>query len=301
MTNSPIIKFRPVELPCGKRALRKLWCYLKLTYRAAFPFITIRTQYDVIKQQIEKELLKTDTPVMFNSGELADSLAMEHLTRAGREFIPWFGKIRNGFLFMLTKSDNVDAILKLPHNHHTILTWSINHELVSRKFEIGAPPFEKRLEAARKAQGAGYPVRLRLDPVVPVEGWQDRYSETIKDIFAQVTPERITIGTLRFEKGFYDQRYSIFTTGRELSYILEKMQQMFPPKEMGGFKNPKSGKYSFSDEQRFEIFRFIINEIRKYSDCTIALCRESATLWDRLKLDLSHCRCVCQYDFADIK
>jgi spore photoproduct lyase len=64
------------------------WCYLKLTYRAAFPFITIRVQYDKIKHQIEKRLAKTKAPIMSNSGELADSLAMEHLTRAGREFIP---------------------------------------------------------------------------------------------------------------------------------------------------------------------------------------------------------------------
>jgi spore photoproduct lyase len=87
------------------------WCYLKLTYRAAFPFITVRVQYDKIKRQIEKRLDEMNLSIIFNSGELADSLAMEHLTKAGREFIPWFGKTENGYLFMLTKSDNVDAIL----------------------------------------------------------------------------------------------------------------------------------------------------------------------------------------------
>ena len=67
--------------------------------------------YDEIKKQLKKRLVKTKTPIMFNSGELADSLSMEHLTRAGREFIPWFGKTSNGYLFMLTKSCNVDDIL----------------------------------------------------------------------------------------------------------------------------------------------------------------------------------------------
>ncbi|MBW2644431.1 MAG: hypothetical protein JRC89_14025 [Deltaproteobacteria bacterium] len=85
------------------------WCYLKLTYRAAFPFITIRAQYDKIKEQLYKRLRQTQDPVIFNSGELADSLSMEHLTRAGREFIPWFANSDNGYLFMLTKSDNVVA------------------------------------------------------------------------------------------------------------------------------------------------------------------------------------------------
>jgi spore photoproduct lyase len=107
---------------------------------------------------------------MYNSGELADSLALEHLTRAGREFIPWFGRTDNGYLFMLTKSDNVEEILDLPHNGHTIIAWSMNNEMVSQKFEIGAPPFKRRLKAAQKVQKSGYRLRIRLEPIVPFHG-----------------------------------------------------------------------------------------------------------------------------------
>ena len=276
------------------------WCYLKLTYRAAFPFITVRVQYDEIKKQLKKRLRKSNLPVMSNSGELADSLSMEHLTRAAREFIPWFGKTGNGYLFMLTKSDNVDAILDLPHNGHTIIAWSINNEKVSQKFEIGAPSFQRRLEAAYKVQQAGYPIRIRLDPIVPFNGWQNAYSQTIRQVFDRVAPERVTLGTLRFEKGFYNMRNSIFTTGPELSSLLETMHPMFEPKIFDGFRSPKSGKYSFSDDKRAEIFRYIICQIRKFSDCKIALCKESADLWNRVGLELSRCSCVCQLEYADM-
>jgi spore photoproduct lyase len=276
------------------------WCYLKLTYRAAFPFITVRVQYDNIKKQRKKRLRKTKLPVMFNSGELADSLAMEHLTKAGREFIPWFGQTKNGYLFMLTKSDNVDTILDSPHNGHTIIAWSINNEKVSKKFEIGAPSFQRRLYAAYKVQQAGYPIRIRLDPIVPFDGWQPAYFDTIRRIFDKVAPERITLGTLRFEKGFYYMRNSIFKTGPELLSLLETMHPMFPPKIFDGFQSPKLGKYSFSDDKRAEIFRYIIGQIRKFSDCKIALCKESADLWNRVGLELSRCSCVCQLDYADM-
>jgi len=276
------------------------WCYLKLTYRAAFPFITIRTQYDKIKEQIYKRLRQTQDPVIFNSGELADSLSMEHLTRAGREFIPWFGNSDNGYLFMLTKSDNVDDILNLPHNNRTIIAWSMNNERVSRKFEIGAPPFERRLGAAAKAQKAGYPVRIRLDPIVPFEGWRKAYSETIKQIFSKIRPERVTLGTLRFEEGFYNMRNTIFTSGPDLPNFIEEMEPMFSPKRFSGLKMPKSGKYSFTEEKRIEIFGFISNEIRKYSDCKIALCKESAAVWKKLKMPLSKCSCVCQLDYRNM-
>jgi spore photoproduct lyase len=276
------------------------WCYLKLTYRAAFPFITVKAEYNKIKDQLTRRLSQTDKHIIFNSGELADSLAMDHLTGAGRQFIPWFANTKNGYLFMLTKSDNVDDILDLDHKGRTIIAWSMNHESISRKFEIGAPTFERRLNAAVKVQKAGYPLRIRLDPIVPFDGWKKAYAGTIKSIFDKVSPERMTIGTLRFEKGFYGMRNTIFTTGPDLPGILENMEPMFEPKVFDGLKNPKSGKYSFSEDKRTEIFKFVIDEIRKYSSCKIALCKESANVWNDTGLELSKCSCVCQLDYADM-
>jgi len=276
------------------------WCYLKLTYRAVRPFIIVRAEYDRITEKIEKKLNNGSEPQFFNSGEFADSLSLEHLTGAARRFIPWFGTTENGYLFMLTKSDNVDEILNLQHNGHTIMAWSMNNELVSRKFETGAPSFERRLNAAHRVQEAGYPLRVRLDPIVPLNGWQEDYAETIEAIFEKVRPERITLGTLRFEDGFYKMRDSIFKSGPELPAIIKDMQPMFEPKLYPGRRRPSFGKRSFSEEKRVEIFNFAINEIRKYSDCKIALCKESANVWDAVDLNCSECSCVCQFDFADM-
>jgi len=276
------------------------WCYLKLTYRAAFPFITLRAQYDKIKQQLMKRLRGSNTPIIFNSGELADSLSMEHLTRAGREFIPWFGKREKGYLFMLTKSDNVDEMLDLEHNGHTIVSWSMNNAEISKKYEIGAPPFRRRLEAARKVQQAGYPVRIRLDPIIPFKGWKEAYAETVREIFSILSPERVTLGTLRFEPGFYNMRHSIFTTGPDLPKLLEKMEPMFKPKRFPDQKAPKVGKYSLSEWKRRLMFRLMIKEIRKHSDCRIALCKESADVWSKVGLERSRCSCVCQLDYAEM-
>ena len=276
------------------------WCYLKLTYRVAYPFITVRAGLDIIKDQLGKRLSKASGPVMFNSGELADSLSMEHLTGAARERIPWFSRSGNGYLFMLTKSDNVDGILDLEHNGHTIVVWSINAPEVSGRFELGAPSFDRRLAAAAKVQKAGYPARIRLDPIVPVPGWREQYAETIRRIFEEVNPERVTLGTLRFEPGFYKNRRKLVTTGNELLGYMERMEPMFPPLAVPGKKNPVEGKHSFPDDERAELFKFAIAEIRKFSDCRIALCKESAAVWERVGLPLYRCSCVCQLDYADM-
>jgi spore photoproduct lyase len=81
---------------------------------------------------------------------------------------------------------------------------------------------------------------------------------------------------------------------------VDSMKPMFEPKMFKGKKRPNIGKYSFSEEARVRIFGFIIKEIGKHSDCPIALCKESAEVWNQLGLDLSRVQCVCQLDYADM-
>jgi spore photoproduct lyase len=276
-----------------------MYCYLLGTFRAVRPFITIRVEYPKIQKQIRKRLSKGDGPILFNMGELADSLSMEHLNRAGQEFIPFFGEHDEAYLFMLTKSDNIDPILDLDHKGHTILTWSLNAPEVSRRFEIGAPPFERRLAAARKAQQAGYRIRLRVDPIIPISGWREAYAATVKEIFRQIRPERITLGTLRFEESIFRNRHSFFPPGSPILKQVERMTPMFQPMVFPGSKRPKIGKYSFPLKTRYLLFAALITEIRKYSDCPVALCKESSRLW-KLLLPLKRCRCVCQLESVDM-
>lgn len=275
------------------------WCFLKATFRANQNYITVRVEYDSIKKQIEDTLRTTSQPVMFNTGEMGDSLALEHLTMAARTFIPWFAEQPNGYLYMLTKSDNVNDILKLKHNGHTILAWSVNAELVSNNFEMGAPRSHDRLKAAHKAQEYGYPIRIRLDPIVPIRGWQNFYSGIIKSVFDHVKPERITLGTLRFEPQLYQQRASYMTS--RLLKILDELEvkPMLEKQELGSGKK-SVGKYSFSPGLRAEIFEFAIKEIRKYSDCDIALCKETHDVWQAVGLNPAECKCVCKYGSVDM-
>ena len=274
------------------------WCFLKGTYRANQNYITVRVQYHNIKEMLAKRLTGATAPVMFDTGEMADSLAMEHLTKSAQEFIPWFAKQKNGYLYLLTKSTNVHSILKLPHNKHTIIAWSVNAPIVSTWFEIGAPKPYERLYAAKLAQKAGYPVRIRLDPIIPIDNWKHFYSGTIKRIFEDVQPERITLGTLRFEGQFYKMK-DVILAHPKLKEIVSTMKPMLDEIKLADGKK-SIGKYSFPVEQRIEIFKFAIDEIRKYSQCDIALCKEIAPVWEAVSLDLKECKCVCKYTHVDM-
>jgi spore photoproduct lyase len=212
-------------------------------------------------------------------------------------FIPWVGQYPNVHLFMLTKSDQVSHILDLDHNGHTILAWSLNEPSVSREFEVGAPPFERRLDAARQAQSAGYPVRIRIDPIVPFDGWREAYANTIRDIFSVITPERVTLGTLRFEKGFVDQKNTIFVKKDQILPYINRMSPMLAPLEIksGDKKKTSVGKYSFLESERIDIFNFAIAEVRRYSAAPIALCKESSSVWQAVGLNPTNNQCVCQH------
>jgi spore photoproduct lyase len=288
------------------------WCFLKATYRGIFPFMAVHVRYDKIMKKILRHVSGASTPIMFNMGELQDGLALEHLTGAAQTLIPFFGRLPNAFLFLLTKCDSVEPVLDLPHNGHSIIAWSLNAAEVSRQFEIGAPSFERRLAAARRAQEAGYPIRVRLDPIVLLPGWQRMYADTIGRIFAEIAPQRITLGTLRFEEQFYKNREALVgqeAAGLRLLTEMKQMVPMLPPMEVPTGNRCKDGrpqmktsvgKYSYPETLRVEIFRFAISEIRKHFAGPVALCKETVDVWRAVGLDPGRCACVCQYGAADL-
>jgi spore photoproduct lyase len=55
----------------------------------------------------------------------------------------------------------------------------------------------KRIEAAKKVYQAGYEIRIRIDPMVPIDNWKESYQELLDFIFENLTPERVTLGSLR--------------------------------------------------------------------------------------------------------
>ena len=81
--------------------------------------------------------------------------------------------------------------------------------------------------------------------------------------------------------------------------LLSPKPSWLDPQTFNGKK--KVGKYSFTEEERTEIFSFAISDIRKRAtDVTIALCKESASVWEAVGLELLRCACVCQLAEVDM-
>lgn len=111
-----------------------------------------------------------------------DPLGIEHLTGSLAECIRHFGERERGHLRWVSKFDGVDELLDLPHNGHTRCRISVNAAAISGRFEGGTASVTDRLQALRRLAlpqqqgGGGYPVGLVIAPIMPIEDWEEHYS-----------------------------------------------------------------------------------------------------------------------------
>ncbi len=117
-----------------------------------------------------------------------DPLGIEHLTGSLAECIRYFGTRKDGYLRWVSKFDGVDELLNLPHNGHTRCRVSVNAAPISGRLEGGTAKVAARLGALRKLAlpheqgGGGYPVGLVIAPIMPIEDWEDHYTQLFDQI-----------------------------------------------------------------------------------------------------------------------
>jgi len=251
------------------------WCYLKGTFRFQ-PNKTspVVKPYEKTELHTRKFLEEVKTPEILNAGEIADSLMHENAELAFSKFIiPMFETQKPHKVLFLTKSSTVKNLLEIwPHNQ-AIISFSLNAIPVAKRWEK-APSVLKRIEAAKKVFDAGYEVRIRIDPMVPIKNWQEYYFELLDILFDNFMPERITLGSLRGLQSTING----CTDKSWVKYLRESSNW--------------GKKIDF--ETRYIIYLTIINELKsKYSFNKVALCKETVQMWDALRMDYKKIRCNC--------
>ena len=111
-----------------------------------------------------------------------DPLGIEHLTGSLAQCIRYFGTRENAYLRWVSKFDNVEQLLNLPHNKHTRCRFSVNADPVSHYMEGGTATVASRLQALRKLALNGYPVGIVLAPIMVIDNWQQHYSDLFNNI-----------------------------------------------------------------------------------------------------------------------
>jgi len=138
------------------------------------------------------------------TGELADSLALDHLTDLSGELVPFFAERANAVLELKTKSTCVENLLRLDPRERVVVSWSLNPPALIGSEEPGTPTLEERVAAAARVQAAGYRLGFHFDPLIAHTGWEAGYREAIDTVFRRLDTRRVawvSLGSLRMTPG----------------------------------------------------------------------------------------------------
>ena len=258
------------------------YCFLQGTYRACSPFVRVYViNFDKLEKSLQQKFSRYRQPALLDAGEMSDPLACDFLGYMPR-LVTLFAKLENARLLLLTKTgiDEVQPLLNVDHAGHTVMSWSINCEKAIADFEHETASLAGRLAAAEMAQGAGYEVRFRLDPMLVLDGWEKAYSCTIDSVYSRgIRPSRFTLGSFRMLGNLRSIIAQRFPCSGLLSQPVEK--------------NGKRWRYPQAVRERF--YRHAIECIRQHDDeVPIALCKESPELLKvfRNYVDPRKCNCL---------
>ena len=209
---------------------------------------------------------------LFQYDNWTDTVCFEPEYGGARLLIDFFARRPGQALELYVgKSDHVDFLLDYEHRGHTVCCWSLSGATQSRHFEPRSAPTDARIESIRKCAAAGYPVRVRFSPVIPVADWRRENREMIEQLFAAADPDVITIETIRFLN--YGQMAASFDLSLLDPEFVAAMRTVEGEAHLQGCEVP--------DAWRKAIYDFLFEELDRVSPSTpVAFCRESRALWD---------------------
>ena len=260
------------------------YCYLAGTPGVWFsPTIRIFVNVEQILHRIDQIAIQQKALTSFYLGKLQDGLSLDPLTAYSTVLIPFFAKHPFARQILLTKSNEVDRLLGLEHNGHTILSWSLNPPEISARFEKEIPTVDQRISAMKRCYEAGYPIRANLMPLIPVHGWQEIYERFLRRFLNEVPLKRLTIGGICSYKNA--KRMMDRKLGRKnpISCSLEEASSV------------ADGRIRYPQELRLKMYSHILNVAAKEQPrMETALCMEQRGVWNALDMEgrIGRCNCV---------
>ena len=260
------------------------YCYLAGTKGVlCSPTVKIFLNLTDILNQIDAIADKIAKPTAFYLGKLQDGLALDPLTGYSRIMIPFFARHPYARQIILSKSANVDNLLRLGRAGHTILSWSLNPADVCSEFEANSPALTDRIKAMKKCAATGYPLRAVVMPIIPVERWEQVYADFLSELLENVQLERITLGC-------------ICSYPAALGLMKAKLGRNNPISRAMSPGRAKSadGRGRYPESLRLKMYGHFISVIRQYQPrLDISLCLEERSIFESLTLTSSIGRCNC--------
>ncbi len=183
------------------------YCYLQGYFNS--PDMVLFVNHEEIIEEIKRvagEYQAKGEKVWFHAGEFSDSLAISGLTNEWPMYWDCFAGLKNAYLELRTKSNNIRSVESLPPTENIVVTFSLSPDKVAQVVDHKTPPIASRLQAIKKLAAKGHQIGIHFDPVVHLPDLSDNYKQLIAELL-EVLPLKqlnyISIGALRFSARSY--------------------------------------------------------------------------------------------------
>lgn len=248
--------------------------------------LNIMTNLEAMAERLVPFMAEHPGLKLYKFDNQTDTICFEPEYGASQVMVEFFARQPGRYLMLYTKSDNVDHLLELEHGGQTIVCWTLSCDTVSRLVEKNAPTTAQRIAAAEKCQRAGYAVRARFSPIVPVRGWREENAAMIGEYLARVRPDVLTMDTFKWlEPRRVGSIVDLELWDPEYRFYVEEYAAM-PPESRPAPVFP-NGKQLFPHDARARIYRFFLQEIRRHNPrVPVSLCGETPEMWEELQEEL---------------
>ena len=175
------------------------YCYLQGLYPSAniVAFVNPEDYFPAVKKAL---------PAYVSISYDGDLLALEDIFGYGTLWSDFARNHPDLTLELRTKSANFKAIAHVSPVDNMILSWTVSPQTIIDDYESGAPSLISRISNIKAAVEKGWPVRLCMDPILPVTGWESFMEEMLDQLAAAINPALlydISVGGFRMSEAQY--------------------------------------------------------------------------------------------------
>ena len=268
--------------PCPQHVCRPQWrlhfgqgCPHQCAYCSLGGVLVQHLNIEEYTERLADLLRENPWQKTFLIDDAMDVVTLEPQADALAPLMRFFKQTGDRYLILHTKSDRFEPLLEAADAaSNTIMVWSLSGPTQSSRLERVAGTTATRIEAARRCEAAGFPIRYKFKPIVPVKGWREEAATMLDQALSRTRPDNLSMTVLMWMGVDAlkrcippDQLDAEFLAAAEAAAPLLNGVQTGP----------------FPESVRETIYRHYFAEIRRRNPTIpVTLSTESLTLWQRL-------------------
>ena len=187
-------------------------------------------QKEIINQIQKVRQSWFDSQITFYASNYADLLATENISHFHENFLPFCESLPDNVLIETrTKSANITPLLDYAKNlnwesptQKMEIAFSLSPRIIAEKYELWTATLDEKLNTINQLLKKGFRIWLRFLPLLPVENFQQIYSDFLDEVIDKINIDKIAsiaIAPLIFNQWDYNVLIKKYQNDSDFSFI----------------------------------------------------------------------------------